>query len=268
VYGIRAVIRCPTRRKEDEGRLHEAHRPGEAMQTDFTSGNELGVTIVGEPFDHLLCHPVLPYSNWESVTVCRSESMAALRRGVQAALFELGRVSEYHQTDNSTAATHAARAEDGSFVGWEEGSREGRLFNDNYNGDLAVYVNPDTDAVYVDSIVRLLADQPAIEVVEALETIALNAPKDNHEAKLAFARSAIALKDSQVDQVSPRAKNIRTMVQMDANFFEPITAGPDGLNSSEVRAQTVQATAIATRAFDLGGRDDFDLQIRAIQAVL
>ncbi len=86
--------------------FQQEHRPGEAMQTDFTSGNELGVTIDGQPFDHLLCHPVLPYCNWESVTVCRSESMAALRRGMQVALFELGRVPEYHQTDNSTAATH------------------------------------------------------------------------------------------------------------------------------------------------------------------
>ncbi len=40
------------------------------------------------------------------VTVCRSESMAAIKRGVQAALFRLGRVSQFHQTDNSTAATH------------------------------------------------------------------------------------------------------------------------------------------------------------------
>lgn len=87
----------------------QAHRPGEAMQTDFTRGSELGVTISGEPLDHLLCHPVLPYSNWEWVRVCRSESMAALRGGVQAALFELGRVPSFHQTDNSTAATHDLR---------------------------------------------------------------------------------------------------------------------------------------------------------------
>lgn len=86
--------------------LAQEHRPGEAMQTDFTSGNELLVTIDGEAFPHLLCHPVLPYSNWEWATVCRSESMAALRRGIQAALFRLGRYPEWHQTDNSTAATH------------------------------------------------------------------------------------------------------------------------------------------------------------------
>lgn len=110
----------------------QEHRPGEAIQTDFTSGNELEITIGGEPFDHLLCNAVLPYSNWQRVTVCRSESLLSIRRGLQSALFRLGRVPEFHQTDNSTAATHAARAEDGNFVAWEEGSRKGRLFNDNY----------------------------------------------------------------------------------------------------------------------------------------
>jgi hypothetical protein len=84
----------------------QQHRPGEAMQTDFTSGNKLGVTIGGEPFPHLLCHPVLPYSNWEWATVCRSESLLAIRRGVQEAVFRLGRVPEFHQVDHSTAATH------------------------------------------------------------------------------------------------------------------------------------------------------------------
>ena len=80
----------------------QEHRPGEAMQTDFTSANELGITIAGEPFDHLLCHSVLPYSNWEWATPCFSESLLALHRGVQAAVFRLGRSPESHQTDNST----------------------------------------------------------------------------------------------------------------------------------------------------------------------
>lgn len=87
----------------------QEHRPGEAMQTDFTWASALGITIGGEPFPHLLCHPVLPYSNWEWATICQSESMAALRRGVQAALGRLGRAPAYHQTDNSTAATHDLR---------------------------------------------------------------------------------------------------------------------------------------------------------------
>jgi len=84
----------------------QEHRPGEAMQTDFTWATELGVTICGEAFPHMLCHPVLPYSNWEWATVCRSESLLAIKRGVQAALFQLGKRPEFHQTDHTTAATH------------------------------------------------------------------------------------------------------------------------------------------------------------------
>lgn len=84
----------------------QEHRPGEALQTDFTWATTLGVTIGGLAFVHMLCHVVLPYSNWQWATVCLSESMAALRRGVQAAVFRLGHLAEYHQTDHSTAATH------------------------------------------------------------------------------------------------------------------------------------------------------------------
>jgi hypothetical protein len=86
--------------------LAQQHRPGEAVQTDFTHATELGVTIGGQLFAHLLCVVVLPYSNWQWATVCLSESMLALRKGVQRALFQLGRVPRYHQTDGSTAATH------------------------------------------------------------------------------------------------------------------------------------------------------------------
>jgi hypothetical protein len=94
---------------EREVFFRQAHRPGEALQTDFTWAHGLGVTIGGEALDHLLCHSVLPYSNWQSVTVCRSESMLALKRGIQTSLFRLGRVPRWHQTDNSTAATHDLR---------------------------------------------------------------------------------------------------------------------------------------------------------------
>jgi len=97
--------------------LAQQHRPGEAAQTDFTHATELAVTIAGALFVHMLCVLVLPYSNWQWATICLSESMAALRKGVQRALFQLGRVPRFHQTDCSTAATHqipegqAARAE-------------------------------------------------------------------------------------------------------------------------------------------------------------
>jgi hypothetical protein len=91
---------------EREVVLAQQHRPGEAAQTDFTHATELGVTIAGQLFVHMLCVLALPYSNWWWATVCLSESMAALRKGVQRAVFQLGRVPRYHQTDNSSAATH------------------------------------------------------------------------------------------------------------------------------------------------------------------
>jgi len=103
----------------------QEHRPGEAMQTDFTSANELEITIQGKPFLHMLCHAVLPYSNWEWATICHSESMMALRKGVQAATFRLGRVPAWHQTDNSTGATHRPTAAEAA-----EGER--RKFNEDY----------------------------------------------------------------------------------------------------------------------------------------
>lgn len=84
----------------------QEHRPGEAMQTDWVVVKDLGITVERKPFDHRLCQCVLPFSNWASVIVCRSESMATLRRAVQTALFQLGRIPEFHQTDSSSAATH------------------------------------------------------------------------------------------------------------------------------------------------------------------
>jgi len=103
---------------DQEVYFSQVHRPGEAMQTDFTNCNELGVSIAGEAYPHLLCHVVLPYSNWQWATLARSESLMALRKGLQGALFVLGRHTEFHQTDNSTAATHE--------------TKEGRKFNDDY----------------------------------------------------------------------------------------------------------------------------------------
>ena len=72
----------------------QRHRPGEAAQTDFTHTGELGLTLQGEPYAPLLCHVVLPYSNWQWACRCHSESLLALKRGIQEALFRLGKVPE------------------------------------------------------------------------------------------------------------------------------------------------------------------------------
>jgi len=91
---------------EKEIFFEQRHRAGECAQTDFTWATALGITILREPYNHMLCVTVLPYSKWQWATPCRSESMAALREGVQNAFFRLGGVPRFHQTDNSTAATH------------------------------------------------------------------------------------------------------------------------------------------------------------------
>ncbi len=101
-------------------------RPGEYGQSDFTSMNDLGITIDGEGFDHLLYHFVLPYSRWETGMICFSESYESLIAGFQRAVGELGRVPRKHRTDNLSAATHDLK--DGR-----------RAFNERYLGAMAHY---------------------------------------------------------------------------------------------------------------------------------
>src|SRR5512142_3141991 len=84
----------------------QIHQPGQLGASDFTHMTELGVTIAGAPFDHLVYHFVLTYSNWEAGTVCFSESFEGLCEGLQNALWELGGVPRRHRTDRLTAAVN------------------------------------------------------------------------------------------------------------------------------------------------------------------
>lgn len=113
--------------------LDQVHQPGEVLQTDGTCMNELKVTIQGEIFEHILIHSVLPYSNWEWGRVVQSESLLAIRLGLQSTLIKLGYVPQVHQTDNSTAATHKLGL-DGRHKNLQE-----RGFNEEYLQLLAHY---------------------------------------------------------------------------------------------------------------------------------
>lgn len=84
----------------------QIHKPGELGQSDFTHMSKLGVTIGGEPFSHLIYHFVLTYSNWETGTICFSESFESLSQGLQNALWELGGVPEKHRTDRLSTAVN------------------------------------------------------------------------------------------------------------------------------------------------------------------
>jgi hypothetical protein len=86
--------------------FEQRHEPGELGQSDFTNMNGLGVRIQGQPFDHLVHHFVLPYSNWEWGTVCFTESFESLSMGFQNALWKLGGAPNAHRTDRMSAAVH------------------------------------------------------------------------------------------------------------------------------------------------------------------
>ncbi len=103
----------------------QKHEPGELCQSDFTDMSKLGVTIGGRRFDHLLYHFVLTYSNWETGTICFSESFESLSEGLQNALWELGGVPDAHRTDRLTTAVQ------------KTGSRE--KFTQRYKGLLGHY---------------------------------------------------------------------------------------------------------------------------------
>jgi len=82
------------------------YHPGQWACSDFTSMNKLTITIARQPFEHLLYHFVLCYSNWQASRICFSESFESLSLGIQDALWKLGGVPALHRTDNLTSAVH------------------------------------------------------------------------------------------------------------------------------------------------------------------
>lgn len=84
----------------------QEHQPGQLGASDFTRMAELGITIAGIPFDHMVYHYVLSWSNWEHGTVCFSESFESLSTGLQNALWRCGGVPVLHRTDRLSAAVN------------------------------------------------------------------------------------------------------------------------------------------------------------------
>lgn len=79
--------------------------PGRQSQSDYTVMDDLGILIDGRAFPHLLFHFMLPYSRWETVSICYTESYETLTAGYERAVWELGVVAPEHRTDNLSAAT-------------------------------------------------------------------------------------------------------------------------------------------------------------------
>jgi hypothetical protein len=87
--------------------------PGREAAIDFTHATDLGVTIAGAPFPHLLFDFVLSYSGWTWTSLAFGETFEALVAGLQGALWALGAVPEVLRSDNLSAATHELKRSSG-----------------------------------------------------------------------------------------------------------------------------------------------------------
>lgn len=90
---------------EREVYFPQVHPPGREGALDFTHASELGVTIGGREFSHLLFSLRLSFSGWTWVQVAYSETFEALVRGLQGAVWDLGGVPSVVRHDNLSAAT-------------------------------------------------------------------------------------------------------------------------------------------------------------------
>ena len=86
--------------------FEQEHPPGREAQVDFTHCGELGVTICGEPFGHLLFHFVLSHSGWRYVDIAYGETFAALVKGMQGSAVGVGRCAG-GVTDRQPVGSHA-----------------------------------------------------------------------------------------------------------------------------------------------------------------
>lgn len=91
--------------EEREVMFRQVHEPGRLGLSDFTDMGAIGVTIAGQPLDHLLYHFRLPWSGFEHAhVILGGESFVALAEGLQNALWSVGAAPHYHRSDSLSAA--------------------------------------------------------------------------------------------------------------------------------------------------------------------
>jgi hypothetical protein len=86
--------------------FEQRHVPGREGAFDFTDASELGITVAGQVFAHLLFQFVLSFSKWRTVGLAFSETFEALVHGLQDALAAIGGAPRVWRSDNLSAATH------------------------------------------------------------------------------------------------------------------------------------------------------------------
>jgi hypothetical protein len=83
----------------------QEHPPGREAAFDFTHASELGVTVAGEPLDHLLFTLKASCSGWLYAELAYGETWEALCQGLQNGMQAAGGVFEVWRHDNLSAAT-------------------------------------------------------------------------------------------------------------------------------------------------------------------
>ena len=91
---------------EKEVYFPQEHVPGRMAAIDFTHGEELGVTVAGQPFAHMFFQFVLAFSGLRFVQLAFGETFEALLAGLQAAFAAVRGVPKVLRLDNLSAATH------------------------------------------------------------------------------------------------------------------------------------------------------------------
>jgi len=173
------------------------YQPGEWAESDFTSMNFAGITINGIPFDHMLYHFVLCYSNWETGNICFSESYESLSAGLQDALWKLGGVPRYHKTDNLRCAVNP--------VGNPE------VFNDNY---------------------KSLANHYGFESCKTQP----GCPNENGDVEQRHHRLKKAVEQALIIRGSRDFASRREYEQFLAKLFDQLNTGRKGLLQEELKA--------------------------------
>ena len=234
--------------------LEQVRKPGEVLQTDGTWMNDLQIMIGGERFEHLLIHSVLPYSNWEWGRVAQSESLLALRLGLQSALVKLGRIPKVHQTDNTTAATHnlgpQARNKSLEERGFNEEylqllahygleARTIHVGNPNENGDVESANGSLKRAVEQHLLLRGSRDFESLEAYEAFLYGIMEKRNAGRQAKLA--EELAVMKPLQVDPwPSMRELQVKVgnngILRVGGNGYSV----PSGLKSRRVRVRVYE----------------------------
>ena len=187
--------------------FEQEHPPGREAQVDFTHCGELGVTVGGEPFGHLLFHFVLSHSGWRYVDVAYGETFAALVKGMQGALWELGGVPEVVRTDNLSAATHELKGSGG------------RALNERYAAVLAHYGLRSTRTNPRSSHENGVAEQGHYRLKGALgQALVLRGSRDfgSVEAYTSFVRQVVA----------KRNRLVRVKMEHERRHLRPLPPAP------------------------------------------